>query len=460
MDMKPEYNLEAEISLIGGCLKSFDWACEATLTLTPLHFFAKESREVFTLMLELSRRDGEISFQSLDALAPPSSKDFLLKAYLIGSQYADRKSLIETLKKAKDKRDLLQIGLDLFTNSQDQKKEPNSLIQTTHESLNAISDGTSKQTFYTAKDILDTPDNFLMRYQKKQEAYRRGETVLTGIPTGFLDLDKHISGLTPGHLTIVGARPSVGKTTFATNLLQKMYEKKTPSIFFSLEMPKQELIAKLVCQMAKIDYKTYQSGSGDAAFFQAMVPIYHHLSKNDIVLYDDQPSLSIDKLHARVGRAKRSTGIKVVFIDYLQLLKSNRKGTDVRHLEIADISRTLKEIAKENDVCIVALAQLNRESEKRDSKRPYMSDLRESGSIEADADEIILLHRPEIYNAHDKPGLMEILVAKNRFGSTGSFYLNFAKASGHLTDYIFEKPSSYTPEPKQEFVHFTPYKED
>lgn len=434
------FDLEIEQRVLGGCLKSVDWLEEVMPNLWVHYFFCPKNQAIFVLIQELYESGLPVTLSNLSEKIG-SRNDLMERAidiYQIGSLAFLPSEFVYVLKNHSLKR-LHEEAANIFLN-RIRKKETQfeEAIKDFDSDISSISKKYSKNTLLTPKEILDVPKPFLKVVEEKQILFKEGKIAYSGIPTEYYELDKHIRGLTEGHLTIIGARPGMGKTSFALNLLEKMVLKNIPSIFFSLEMPAKELLEKLICQMSEVSFEKFANGNLNSQEFHKLIPIHRLLTEKNNVIIDEQPSLSIDQIKSRSVRAKKTDNIQVVFVDYVQLVISNKKGTDVRHLEIADISRRLKELAKELKVSVIALAQLNRDVEKREKKNPYLSDLRESGSLEADADEVILLHRPDMYDKNEKPGLMQVSIAKNRFGPTGDFYLVFQKEFGALKNYDFK----------------------
>ena len=261
--------------------------------------------------------------------------------------------------------------------------------------------------------------------ERIQQLYERRELV-TGVPTGFYELNKLTAGLQGGDLIIIAGRPSMGKSALATNIGQKAAEAGYPVALFSLEMSKESLVLRMLCGEARVDGQKVRTGHlGDremprlamAAARLAELPFY----------IDDTPALSVMEVRSRSRRLMRDVGQRVlIIVDYLQLMRANR-DVDSREQEISMISRSLKGLAKELDVPVVALSQLNRQVESRADKRPMLSDLRESGAIEQDADVIVFIYRDEYYNKDASPdkGLAEIIIGKQRNGPTGSLKLKF-----------------------------------
>lgn len=434
---KVPYNLEAEMRILGGCMRSVDWVNKTVAELNASDFFSTENRHIFATIKDLYESDSNVTFDTIEAriCLKTCSLNHLVDVLSVGSTYFDISEFMKPVKDASKKRDFQAIGNDLIRDCSDNTKSAKEVLESVEAQLFSSADSVRGKAFRHVKEILNDPKPYLQELQERQDLFREGKSAFKGTPSGYYDLDKHLKGFCPGHVTLIGARPGVGKTTMALNLVENLANKyKAPVMFFSLEMPAKELLEKLLCQYAEVSMPKHSDGNFGSEEFHRLASASRAIEKQTILI-DEQPSLSIDQFKARAVRAKRMHDIKVIFVDYVQLLTSNKKGTDMRHLEIGDISRRLKETAKELDVAIVALAQLNRDVEKRTDKKPFLADLRESGSLEADADEILLLHRPEMYDVYDKPGLMEVIVAKNRFGPTGQFYLVYQKETGNIKNY-------------------------
>ncbi|MBN1808719.1 MAG: replicative DNA helicase [Planctomycetes bacterium] len=257
---------------------------------------------------------------------------------------------------------------------------------------------------------------------------------VTGLPTGFKDLDKLTGGLQPGEFTIVAGRPSMGKTTFALNLVQHMCVTEViPAVFFSLEMTADQLGLNLLCCHCHVDGNRVRTGHLSAEDHGALITEGGPALYDAPLHIDDSPELTITEIRGRARRYIRQHSAKVVFIDYIQFVKG-ASGLDSREQQVADISRGLKGLAKDLGVPVVALSQLNRNPEGRVDKRPMLSDLRESGSIEQDADVVMLLHRHDYYDPDDHPGELEIIIAKNRNGPTGNVTLAYMRNQMRMED--------------------------
>lgn len=277
----------------------------------------------------------------------------------------------------------------------------------------------------------------LQERQEKRISQPSGNALITGIPTHFVDLDKMINGLHHSNLMILAARPAMGKTALAINIASNIcfHSKKAVGIF-SLEMTAEQLLHRMVCCYAEVESERITKGTLSGAEFQSIVAAVGEMQKHTMLI-DDQPGLKITDLRARARRMKESHNIELLVIDYLQLIAGSgaAKTMESRQNEISEISRMLKTLARELGIPILCLSQLSRKVEDRTGHRPQMSDLRESGSIEQDSDLVFFLLRRDYYDANDKPGMAELIVAKNRHGAIGSVHLTFVKELAQFRNY-------------------------
>lgn len=282
---------------------------------------------------------------------------------------------------------------------------------------------------------------FLKELEDRQENFRlkgnSNEPAITGLPTHFFDLDKTINGLNNSHLIILAGRPAMGKTAFALNIAENLcFKSNVPVGIFSLEMTAEQLLHRIICSQSEVESEKIRTGALTNVEFQRIVSTVYEMQKHTMVI-DDQPGLKITDLRARARRLKEAYGIKLLVIDYLQLLSGSGSSRNVenRQNEISEISRMLKNLARELDIPIICPSQLSRKVEDRAGHRPMMSDLRESGSIEQDADIVMFMLRREYYDPNDKPGQAEIIVAKNRHGAIGNINLTFVKELAQFRNY-------------------------
>ena len=308
----------------------------------------------------------------------------------------------------------------------------------------------SKSNGSTLKDILTGCDNkenqsYLKSLESRQENYLRNGAgdIVTGLRTHYEKIDGILNGFNNSNLIILAARPAMGKTALAVNIAENIcFKNNMPVGIFSLEMSSEQLINRIISSQSHVEGEKILRGSISEGEYQKIKSTVEAI-KNEVMIIDDQPGLKISDLKARARRMKEIYGIKFLVIDYLQLLTGSGviRGSD-RQNEISEISRMLKNLARELDIPVLCLSQLSRKVEDRQSKRPVMSDLRESGSIEQDADIVMFLLRREYYDAHDKPGVAELIIAKNRHGATGSVDLLFCKELAKFEDLpLFTRPS-------------------
>lgn len=281
---------------------------------------------------------------------------------------------------------------------------------------------------------------YLRELQERQEKFQqRGpqDLGITGIPTHYVDIDKMLNGLAPSNLMILAARPAMGKTALALNIAENICFKNGLAVgIFSLEMTAEQLLHRIICSQAEVESDKIRNGSLGGIEFQRIVSSVNMMQQYTMII-DDQPGLKITDLRARARRMKESYGIQFLVIDYLQLISGSGYARNVenRQNEISEISRMLKNLARELNVPILCLSQLSRKVEERQGHRPMMSDLRESGSLEQDADVVLLLFRRDYYDSQDKPGLAELIVAKNRHGGVGDIKLTYRKEISQFANY-------------------------
>ncbi|MXP51070.1 replicative DNA helicase [Pantoea sp. SoEX] len=285
------------------------------------------------------------------------------------------------------------------------------------------------------KNISEILENTISRIESLIQKPQDG---ITGINTGYQDLNKKTAGLQPSDLIIIAARPSMGKTTFAMNICENvamLHDK--PILIFSLEMPSEQIILRMLASLSRVDQTRIRTGQLDNEDWSRISSTINILLKKKNIYIDDSSSLTPNEIRARARRIYRENdGLNIIMVDYLQLMRIP-SFSDNRNLEIAEISRSLKSLAKELNVPIIALSQLNRSLEQRSNKRPMNSDLRESGSIEQDADLIMFIYRDEIYNDNsDLKGVAEIIVGKQRNGPVGTIYLTFNGKWSRFDNYV------------------------
>lgn len=306
------------------------------------------------------------------------------------------------------------------------------------QSANPIAGTAIADIFSGVKSQSTTP--YLKELQERQERYQElgpEQLGITGIPTHFTDFDKMINGLGDSNLIILASRPAMGKTALALNIAENVcFKNQIPVGIFSLEMSAEQLVHRIVCAQSEVESDKIKTGALNGLEYQRIVASVNAMQQHTMVI-DDQPGLKITDLRARARRMKESHGVGFLIVDYLQLLSGSggNRTMESRQSEISEISRMLKNLARELNIPILGLSQLSRKVEDRQGHRPMMSDLRESGSIEQDADIIMFLLRREYYDPLDKPGMAELIVGKNRHGGVGSVNLTFRKEIAQFVNY-------------------------
>jgi replicative DNA helicase len=317
-------------------------------------------------------------------------------------------------------RKLIQTSTEIITQSYEGRGEVEELLDDAERAIFEISENRVKPSFYPLKKIVkDSFEIFQKLYEKKE--------LVTGVSSGFKELDRYTAGFQPSDLIIVAGRPSMGKTAFCLNIAQyAAIEHKIPVAIFSLEMSKEQLVIRMFCSEARVEGHRLRTGYLNESDWPKLTLAAGTLSEAPIFI-DDTPALSVLELRAKARRLKGEHGLGLMVIDYLQLMKGRSK-VESRQQEISEISRSLKALAKELNLPLIAVSQLSRRTEERQGMRPQLSDLRESGAIEQDADVILFIYRDEVYNrAEDNPnkGKAEVIIGKQRNGPIGKIELAF-----------------------------------
>ena len=314
-------------------------------------------------------------------------------------------------------RALIKTADELITLGYDPTQEVEQVIDTAEKKIFQVMQKKNQKGYSSIKDILvDT-------FTQLEQLYNQKESI-TGVPTGFVDLDYRTSGLHNSDLILVAARPAMGKSAFALNIATNAAVRaKVPVAIFSLEMSKEQMTNRILCSEAMVDSAKVRTGKIDDDEWAKLAATSGELSEAGIYI-DDTPGISIMEIRAKCRKMKLEKNIGLVVIDYLQLVQGSNKKGGSREQEIAEISRSLKILAKEIDVPVIALSQLSRAPEQRIDHRPMLSDLRESGSIEQDADIVMFLYRDDYYNEDtEKKNIAEVIIAKHRSGATGTVEL-------------------------------------
>ncbi|NQT20527.1 MAG: replicative DNA helicase [Planctomycetes bacterium] len=422
----PPQNVKAEIALLGSLLTQPDTVGDVIQKLKPGHFYSPENQIIYRAMLslydshrpvdlitlpeELSREDIgdqaailEKLTAMMEAVATASSADYY--ANIVHDKAVARQVIIacgEVLKEA-------------YAPGGDARK----LVESAERRLFAISEDRMAGEAAPVAEVIE--DTF-----KIIDDLQSG--TITGYPTGFADLDEQIGGLHPSELIIVAGRPSMGKTTFSLNIAGHVcIDSGRPAVLFSLEMAKEQIVLNMLCSRAKVNSHKVRRGFVDDAELAKLTRAAGDIQQSSFFI-DDTPGLSIMELRAKCRRLRARHNIELVLVDYIQLMEgTDRTIAAGRQQEITEISRGLKTIARELNIPVIALSQLSRATEAREGHKPRMSDLRESGSIEQDADVVALLYREDYYYPEKRPNETDIIIAKQRNGPTGTIKLTFQK---------------------------------
>jgi replicative DNA helicase len=456
---------ESEMMVLGSMLSNYNNLNIAVDSLEEKDFYYKEHKIIFNTLNYLYKKDkpADIHIVAEELKREEKIEDIGGINYLTTlAQYAGTSVYVEEYTKiVKDKailRQMIEASENITKNALKDPKDVHEILDNAQSQFFNISQTSNSKFGVLIKDLLsgvksESKIPYLKELQEKQEHYQvKGPELagITGLATHFVDLDKLINGMNPSNLMILAARPAMGKTALALNILENICLKGDSAVgIFSLEMTSEQLLHRIICSQAEVESEKIKTGSLDGMEYQKIVSIVNNLSKRTMII-DDFPGLKITDLRARARRMKESYNIEFLVIDYLQLVTGSgtSRSMENRQNEISEISRMLKNLARELNIPILCLSQLSRKVEERQGHRPMMSDLRESGSIEQDSDIVMFLLRKEYYDPYDKPGHAELIVAKNRHGSVGVVNLSFRKELAQFTNYIsieesIEKESSF-----------------
>lgn len=420
----PPHDIEAEQAIIGSMLTDKDAVIAAIEILREQDFYREDNRIIYSAILNLYNRSEPIDIITLKAELKSMGKLEAVGGLEYIVQLPDRvpttsnvEQYIKIVEEKSMLRALIKTADELITLGYDPTQEVEQVIDTAEKKIFEVMQKKNQKGYSSMKDILiDTFTQLEQLYNQKE--------MITGVPTGFADLDYRTSGLHNSDLILVAARPAMGKSAFALNIATHAAVRgKVPVAIFSLEMSKEQMANRILCSEAMVDSAKVRTGKIDDEEWGKLAAASGELSEAGIYI-DDTPGISVMEIRAKCRKMKLEKNIGLVVIDYLQLVQgSNRKGGS-REQEIAEISRSLKILAKEINVPVIALSQLSRAPEQRVDHRPMLSDLRESGSIEQDADIVMFLYRDDYYNPDsEKKNIAEVIMAKHRAGSTGTVEL-------------------------------------
>ena len=419
------HSIEAEQSVIGSMLMDREAVIAASEIITGSDFYQQQYGIMFDAMVELFNEGKPVDLVTLqDRLkekdVPPevSSLDFVRDIITIVPTSANVKSYATIVSEKAVLRRLIKTTEEIANTCYAGKEPLENILADTEKSIFDLLQNKGGQEFVPIKQVA------INVLEKIEDAYKNQGTV-TGIPSGFIDLDYKLSGLQPSVLVLVAARPSMGKTAFVLNIAQYVaFKKDKCTAIFSLEMSKEQLVNRLFSLESQVDAQALRTGNMKDSDWEKLIEAAGIIGQSNLII-DDTPSISISELRSKCRKYKMEHGLDLIIIDYLQLMSGSVGGrSESRQQEISDISRSLKALARELNVPVIALSQLSRAVEQRPDKRPMLSDLRESGAIEQDADVVMFIYRDEYYNKDSEyKKQAEIIIAKQRNGPVGTVHL-------------------------------------
>lgn len=425
----PPHHLEAEEYVLSACLKTGEAFAKSVEILKPEDFYKTAHRKIFAALQKLFSKNQNVDILTLAEQLRKNSElesvgDFEYLSYLedLVPTAAAITHHAKIVREKKILRDLIETATDIVQTSYEDSGDVETILDRAEQSIFEISERKVKRSFFSLNEVVKTSFDSIERLFEKPG-------MVTGIETGFTDLDHLTAGFQPSDLIIIAGRPSMGKTSFALDIARFAgVHRKVRTAIFSLEMAKEQLGIRLLCAEARVNATKLRTGFLAKTDWPKLTAAAGRLSEAPIFV-DDSPFLSTLDVRAKARRLAAEAPLNLIIIDYLQLMQGSSRAEN-RQLEIAEISRGLKSLAKELHTPIVALSQLSRAVENRTDKRPLLADLRESGSIEQDADVVAFIYRDEVYNPEgDQVGEAEILIRKQRNGPTGEIRLAFLKES-------------------------------
>ncbi|MCX5685938.1 MAG: replicative DNA helicase [Candidatus Omnitrophica bacterium] len=425
IDRIPPQSIDAEMAVLGSMLLDREAISQAVEMLDPSHFYKEAHRRIFSAILKLFDENKGVDIVTLiEELKKSGALDEAGgPAYItmLSSNVPTAANFVHYAKIVKEKtirRNLIDAATRIISDSYDLVQETDKVVDKSEQLIFDVSSKKIVSRFFQLRDIIkssiETIDNL---YQRKES--------ITGLATGFRDIDIKTAGLQKSDFIVIAGRPSMGKSALATCIVEHVgVVEKQPVAFFSLEMAKEQLVQRMLCSHAKVDAHKVRTGFLSQADWPRLVSAAGKLSEAPIYI-DDSPGITVLELRAKARRMKAQFDIKMIVLDYLQLMQGPAKA-DSRQQEISEISRSLKALARELNVPLIAISQLSRAVEQRSDHRPQLSDLRESGAIEQDADVVMLLLREEYYNpTEENKGVAELIIAKQRNGPVGTMNLAF-----------------------------------
>ena len=417
-------SLEAEQSVVGSMIMDKEAIVTAMETLIEEDFYHKQYGILFQGMIELYSAGQPVDLVTLqnklkekDVPQEVASMDFVRDLLTAVPTSANIKYYANIVKEAAMKRKLIRVMEEIENECYAGKESLDSVMDKTEHDVFQILSSRTGGDYVPIRTVV-------MNALEKIEAASQQQGSVTGIPTGFIDLDYRTAGLQPSDLILVAARPSMGKTAFVLNIAQHVaFHKDMCTAIFSLEMSKEQLVNRMFSLESGVDAQALRTGNMSDADWEKLIAGAGVIGNSKLII-DDPPGISISELRSKCRKYKLESDLKLIIIDYLQLMSGSGRSSDSRQQEISDISRSLKALARELSVPVIALSQLSRAVEQRPDHRPMLSDLRESGAIEQDADVVMFIYRDDYYNKDTElKGVSEIIIAKQRNGPIGTVNL-------------------------------------
>ena len=420
----PPYDLEAEQAIIGSMLTDRDAVISAIEILKEEDFYREDNKAIYTAILNLYNRAEPIDIitvkselESMGKFEQVGGLEYLAELPEKVPTTANAMKYIKIVEEKSTLRRLIKTANEIIELGYSPTEDVEDIMEGAEKKIFNIMQEKNQKGYAPIKDVL------VESFTKLEELYNRKQHI-TGVPSGFTELDYRTAGFHGSELILIAARPAMGKTAFALNIATNAAVKaNVPVAVFSLEMSKEQLVNRILCSESMVDSNKVRTGKLEEDDWTKLAGAIGPLSEAEIFI-DDTPGINITEIRAKCRKLKLEKNIGMVVIDYLQLIQGSNKRGGSREQEISEISRSLKILAKELDVPVIALSQLSRAAEQRPDHRPMLSDLRESGAIEQDADIVMFLYRDDYYNQDsDKKDIAEIIIAKHRGGSTGTVEL-------------------------------------
>ena len=423
----PPHDVEAEQAVIGSMLTDMEAVISSIEILKPEDFYREDNKLIYTAMVNLYTRSEPIDLitvkselESMGKFDQVGGIEYLAELPEKVPTTANASKYIKIVEEKSTLRRLIKTANEIIELGYDPTEDLEDIMEGAEKKIFNLMQDKNQKGYTPIKDVLvDSFTNLEELYNRKQH--------ITGVPTGFIDLDYRTAGLHGSEFILIAARPAMGKSAFVLNIAANAALKaNVPVAIFSLEMSKEQMVNRMLCSEAMVDSNKVRTGKLEEEDWAKLAEAIGPLSEAEIYI-DDTPGISITEIRARCRKLKLEKNIGLVIIDYLQLVQgSSKRALGSREQEIAEISRSLKILAKELDVPVIALSQLSRAVEQRPDHRPMLSDLRESGSIEQDADIVMFLYRDDYYNEDsEKKDIAEVIIAKQRSGSTGTVDLRW-----------------------------------